>query len=536
MLAHLSSFGALAVLLGFPFTAVSHPLDVSPRSPSKANSVVVQMFEWSWDSVAAECTNFLGPAGYGYVQVSPPAEHVAGSQWWTDYQPVSYILTSKRGNRDQFASMISTCHSAGVGVIVDTIWNHMSGLDSGTGVAGSSYTHYNYPGIYDNSSFHHCGLEPGDDIVNYDNRLEVQTCELENLADLATDTEPIRARLAQYGNDLLSLGADGFRLDASKHIPATDIANILSRLISTPYITQEVIYGAGEPITPNEYTGNGDVQEFRYTTALKNAFLGGNISSLQSFDNLGWVGSSSANVFVANHDTERNGNSLNNNSPSNTYVLAMVFSLAHPFGTPTILSSYDGFTNTDAGAPNNNHRWVAVSGMTGFRNNVGSAALTNWQSPQSSQIAFGRGALGFVAINNANTTWSGTFSTLLPDGSYCDVTPAPRRTGRSGSSTGGGSGTATVTFSETATTTFGENIYLVGSIAQLGSWAATNSISLSSASYPAWTVSLSLPVGTSFEFKFIRKETNGSVVWESDPNRSYTVTSASSQTVNASWR
>ena len=38
------------------------------RAPSKANNVIVQMFEWDWDSIAAECTNFLGPAGYGFVQ------------------------------------------------------------------------------------------------------------------------------------------------------------------------------------------------------------------------------------------------------------------------------------------------------------------------------------------------------------------------------------------------------------------------------------------------------------------------------------
>ena len=31
-------------------------------------TVIAQMFEWNWESVAAECTNFLGPAGYGYVQ------------------------------------------------------------------------------------------------------------------------------------------------------------------------------------------------------------------------------------------------------------------------------------------------------------------------------------------------------------------------------------------------------------------------------------------------------------------------------------
>ncbi len=99
--------------------------------------------------------------------------------------------------------MVSACHGAGVGVItgtcrfspptdlttldiyntLDTLFNHMAGVDSGTGVGGSSFTHYNYPGIYQVQDFHHCGLESGDDIVNYGNRVEVQTCELVNLAE-----------------------------------------------------------------------------------------------------------------------------------------------------------------------------------------------------------------------------------------------------------------------------------------------------------------------------------------------------------------
>ncbi|KAI8986851.1 glycoside hydrolase [Trametes punicea] len=552
---------------------------VNARAPSGSKDVIVQMFEWTWDSVAAECTSFIGPAGYGFVQVSPPQEHVQGDQWWTDYQPVSYILTSKRGNRTQLANMISTCHEAGVGVIMDTIFNHMTGMDSGTGVAGSTFTHYDYPGIYQNQDFHHCGLEPGDDIVNYDNAVEVQTCELDNLADLATETEYVRSRLAEYANDLLSLGADGLRLDAAKHINVTDIANILSRLDRTVYITQEVIYGEGEPITPNQYTGNGDVQEFRYTTALQDAFLDGGISSLESFDNLGWVPGTGANVFVTNHDTERNGNSLNINSPSNTYVTAMIFSLAHPYGTPTILSSYGGFTDTDAGAPNGGtgtcsgsggangwlcqHRWTAVAGMVGFRNNVGSAALTNWVAPQSQQIAFGRGSLGFVAINNADSDWSTTFETSLPDGSYCDVisgtssdgsctgssftvaggsltaTVPPRsaiavHTGATG--TGSGAGSVIVNFAETATTTFGENIFIVGSIPELGNWDPNSAIALSAASYPTWTVSVSMPANTTFQYKFIRKETDGSIVWESDPNREYSTPSSESQTITTNWR
>ena len=48
----------------------SDPHDLSARSPSGSKSVIIQMFEWDWDSIAAECKNFIGPAGYGSVQGS----------------------------------------------------------------------------------------------------------------------------------------------------------------------------------------------------------------------------------------------------------------------------------------------------------------------------------------------------------------------------------------------------------------------------------------------------------------------------------
>ncbi|KAM5541980.1 hypothetical protein V8D89_004290 [Ganoderma adspersum] len=432
------------------------------RAPVGSKTVIIEMFEWSWDSVAAECTNFIGPAGYGFVQVNPPQEHVQGDSWWTDYQAVSYQLASKHGNRAQFANMVKTCHAAGVGVIVDTIWNHMSGLDSGTGYAGSSFTKYNYPGIYQNQDFHSCRHG----INNWNNATEVQTCELAGLADLATETEYVRSRLAQYGNDLLSLGVDGLRVDAAKHMPVGDVANILSRLNKKGknlYITQEVVFGGGQPVTPNQYTRIGDVQEFRYTSALRAAFTHTSpLSSLQNLDNRGWVPSGQANVFVANHDTERNSGNLNSKSPSNTYTLANIFTLAHPYGTPTVLSSFS-FSSTDAGAPNGGagacsgsggaqgwlcqHRWQAVAGMVGFRNTVGSAKITGWTAPEGQRVAFGRGALGFVAINNEDTKWTATFKTTLPNGSYCDVVGGKLSNGKCTGSTfkvSGGSFSVTV--------------------------------------------------------------------------------------------
>ncbi|KAF8596149.1 alpha-amylase-domain-containing protein [Ceratobasidium sp. AG-I] len=556
--------GRFVSLAAAAATVLAAPTTLEARAPSGSKTVIIQMFEWTWASIAAECTNFIGPAGYGFVQVSPPAEHVSGSQWWTDYQPVSYTLTSKRGNRSQFQSMVSTCKAAGVGVIADTIMNHMSEYASGTGVGGSTFTHYNYPGIYQTQDFHHCGLEPNDKIVNYNNRLEVQTCELNNLADLATDTEYVRGRLATYVNDLLSLGVVGLRLDAAKHMAAGDISNILGRLTSKPYVTQEVIFGSGEPILPSEYTANGDVQEFRYTSTIQTAFQSGGISSLNGLESRGWIASTSANVFVSNHDTERTGPSLNYKSGT-IYTLAHVFMLAYPYGTPTVLSGYT-FSNNDDGAPASGagscsgsggangwqcqHRWTAIAGLVKWRNGV-SGTVNNWVSGTSQQIAFGRGSTGFVVINNADSAWSTTFTTPLAAASYCDmvsgaagssgtctgasytvsggkltVTVAARSsialfTGATGSGSSGGS--ASVAFRESAETTYGDNIFVAGSLSQLGTWAPASALALSSASYPTWTLTQSLPAGTTFTYKYLRKTSNGTVVWESDPNRSATV-------------
>ncbi|KAF8594589.1 glycoside hydrolase [Ceratobasidium sp. AG-I] len=560
---------SLAVVAGSAATAVP---SLQSRAPSGSKTVIIQMFQWNWDSIASECTDFIGPAGYGFVQVSPPAEHITGSQWSSDYAPVSYTLTSKRGNRSQFQNMIARCKAAGVGVIADTIMNHMSGMQSGTGVGGSTYTKYNYPGTYQTQDFHHCGLEPYDVIVNYNNRLEVQTCELDGLSDLATDTEWVRGRLASYIQDLQSLGVVGLRLDAAKHIPASDISNILGRLSTKPYVTQEVGAGSTEPIQPSEYVGNGDVQEFRYTSALQDAFQSGGISSLNNLESRGWIPSTGANVFVSNHDTERTGASLSYKSGA-IYTLAHVFMMAYPYGTPTILSSYT-FSDTNAGSPANGtgscsgsggtngwqcqHRWTAIAGMVKWRNGV-SGAVNNWVSGTAQQIAFGRGSTGYVVVNNADLAWSRTFLTPLAAGSYCDVVSGS--TGSSGTCTGtpytvsGGTFTATVparsaialftgaigkgsfiTFQEYAETVYGDNIFVIGSIPALGAWAPENSIALSAASYPTWVASVPIPAGTSFSYKYIRKTANGTILWESDPNRSASTPSSGTVVVNDSWR
>ena len=59
--------------------------------------------------------------------------------------------------------------------------------------------------------------------------------------------------------------------------------------------------------------------------------------------------------------------------------------------------------------------------MVGFRNAVQTNQMTNWFSPTSQRVAFGRGKAGFVAINNSDQGWNTSFQTSLPAGKYCNV-------------------------------------------------------------------------------------------------------------------
>ncbi|MEU1325252.1 carbohydrate-binding module family 20 domain-containing protein [Streptomyces microflavus] len=569
---------ALAIVAGAA-AALVIPTGFGTASPAQAaapgdKDVTAVLFEWKFASIAKACTDTLGPAGYGYVQVSPPQEHIQGGQWWTSYQPVSYKIAGRLGDRAAFSAMVNTCHSAGVKVVADSVINHMS-AGNGTGTGGSSYTKYDYPGLYSVNDMNDCQAQ----ITNYNDRGNVQNCELVGLADLDTGEEYVRGKIAGYLNDLLSLGVDGFRIDAAKHMPAADLANIKSRLTNpNVYWKHEAIYGAGEAVSPSEYLGSGDVQEFRYGRSLKQVFLNENLANLKNFgEGWGFMESGKSAVFVDNHDTERGGDTLNYKNGS-AYTLANVFMLAWPYGSPDVHSGYE-FSNHDAGPPGGGqvnacyadgwkcqHDWREVSSMVGFRNAARGQSVTNWWDNGGDQIAFGRGNKAYVAINHEGSSLTRTFQTSLPAGDYCDVQSgrgvtvngsgqftatlgggtavalhANARTcsggGGSNPDPGPGNGQSGASFGVNATTQPGQNIYVTGDQAALGNWNPANAPKLDPASYPVWKLDVNLPAGTSFAYKYVRKDGQGNVTWESGANRTATVPSSGKVTLTADvWR
>lgn len=411
--------------------------------------VIVTAFQQNWKSIAQECKTTYGPEGVKYVQVSPPNEHVKGTQWWTSYQPVSYKLKSKLGTENEFKSMIDTCKVAGVGIIADAVINHMTGAgDTHTeGVGGSQYSaakEYFPDAGYKKDDFH----QDARNIEHYNNAEEVWNRRLVGLLDLDTSKQHVRETLGKYFANLLKLGVAGFRIDAVKHISPTDMAAIKKAAADAAHTTPDKIWWMqetiGDPseakeIQPDQHLKEGEVNEFQYSYRLKSNFYG-SISNLKNITN-GLVPSDKASIFVTNWDTPReNYVRTLTYKDGPRYELANAFMLGYPYGNPNIYSGYkfaDGHKDdgapgaTETSVPNVDcspitgwqctQRWTSIRGMVGFFNAVNGAQVTNWQESDNNNIAFSRAGKGFLAINNTPNAKKVLYTTDLPNGEYCNV-------------------------------------------------------------------------------------------------------------------
>ncbi|EAT40612.1 AAEL007675-PA, partial [Aedes aegypti] len=421
------------------------------------HSGIVHLFEWKFSDIALECERFLGPRGFGGIQLSPVNENViihlgSNRPWWERYQPVSFKLETRSGNEQDFLDMSRRCNAVGVRLYVDIIINHMA-AQPGVGIGGS----ISNPGDRDFPAVPFTALDfnPSCEITDWGNAWQVRNCELVGLPDLDQSREWVRDRFVEFLDHLIELGVAGFRVDAAKHMYPHDMEVIFNRLRnlntnfgfapgSRAFMMQEVIDGGDhEPIRKWEYNHLGTVTEFQYSFYIGRAFTGGDMLVwLQNFgEDWGFLPSRDSLVFVDNHDNQRD-HALTHKSPK-AYKMATAFAAAYPFGQLRIMSSFF-FDDRDQGPPqdgNGNiispsinadqscgngwvceHRWRQITNMINFRNVCWGTPVQNWWSNGANKIAFARGNCGFVAFNNQHQQdMLEILQTGLPAGVYCDV-------------------------------------------------------------------------------------------------------------------
>ena len=225
--------------------------------------VIVELFGWPYEDVTEEC-NFLGIAGYLGVKVYAPHESILSYEkvdngqlnpWQNFYQPVSYNLNSRMGDKTILKKMINICRKNGVRVYTDVIINHMtkdgndmyaehknSDCTETWGAAGSSggspfwtiggqfkknsitdeIPSIEYPSVPYFMNHFHCKKNVVVTSSLYDGWLD-------SYIDLNTEEDYVRQRIADYFTELISLGFSGFSINYAKYVSSVDYAEIFKK-------------------------------------------------------------------------------------------------------------------------------------------------------------------------------------------------------------------------------------------------------------------------------------------------------------------
>ncbi|XP_055855402.1 alpha-amylase A-like [Episyrphus balteatus] len=431
-------------------------------------TVIVQLFEWKFVDIAKECKQMLGPGGFGGVQVSPVTENAIRRDfdrpWWERYNPISYQIITRSGNRDELKDMIRTCNDEGVRIYIDIVINHMAapipfgnfnyeGVDEvenlenadvlleGTGGSQANASARDYPGVpYTSSNFHKkCSINDRSD------GQQIRNCDFLQLPDLDHYQDSVFEKLVKLFNELIEMGVAGFRVDSAKYIWPVDFKKIFEKLnnLNTdfgfaegmrPFCLIEVIDTNREAISKTEYSGYGVVTETQHAIQIAEIFNGKKpLSALLNWGPaMGFLLPPDGLVFVDTHYTQRGHGLGGNMDPESIlsfarpkkYTMAIACMLAHPYGIKRIMSSFR-FKNPDQGPPADEdeaivspefndddgqcvensewvceHRWNAIANMVAFANYVTGEGINSFQNAGPNHVAFCRGSKGFLAINN----------------------------------------------------------------------------------------------------------------------------------------
>ena len=442
---------ALPALLGLTVLPAA-PQTAAPAAPTE-DEVILHAWTWSLDTIAANLKD-IAEAGYTYVQTSPvqtcyvgegggmalysqPGDSVSG-KWYYYYQPTDWKIGNYMlGTRDDFKAMCDSAYKYGVKVIVDVLPNHtaidhtavLPDLDNAVG------GHQNL--------YHERGFTP---ITQWNDRLECTTGEMGGLPDVNTENPDFQYYYLQYVNDLINLGARGFRYDTAKHIglpsdpldprstrnnfwpvaTGREAAKGLSLLMpDSLYIYGEVLQDKN--VKETEYAEYMDLTASAYGHSLRDALRQGRLPATLLTDWNHPVDPSRLVTWVESHDTYCNEHESADLTDDQIRA-AFVFLTARQHGRPLFYSRPAGSTranywgNNRVGARGNDEfKHPQIVAANKFRTAMHGQPETITTGADDRVVQVCRGDAGAALINFSDTSVKLKMPTSLPDGQYTDA-------------------------------------------------------------------------------------------------------------------
>jgi len=340
----------------------------APRA-DPGEPVAFQYFHEDWRTITDDLSR-VAERGYDAIWIQQPAR---ASLDWSDqdgrndpplgYQPVDLrTFDGALGTESELRELIDTAHEHGLAVYVDTVMNHM---------AAGRDPKYEFP-QFGYEDFHH----PDDP--------DEETKELLGLPDLEQESAYVRGELRAYVEKIAALGADGYRFDAVKHIPASFFAEYANQWADDlgMFRVGEILNGSTSYV--QEYVDQGPgMHAFDYPLhfVVDEVFDGGDMTRLEDAG-LFSQDPGHAMPFVENHDVD---------GPSQ-YKLAHALVLTIE-GYPVVYNRYPD--------------WVLeeddVTEMVWVKSNLAGGPM-RWRHADADVVVYERETNLLVALNNATAS------------------------------------------------------------------------------------------------------------------------------------
>lgn len=422
------------------------------------DDVILHAWSWSFDTIAANMKQ-IADAGYSYVQTSPAQASYPGDnkgralfsqegdsvmgKWYYYYQPIEWSVGNwMLGDRQAFAAMCDSAAKYGVKVIVDVLPNHTA-FDTTAVTQAFNAAVGGHERLY-----HSNGLQPVED---YNDRLQCTLWASGGLPDVNTENPAFQKYYMEYVNDLLSLGARGFRYDTAKHIglpsdPVDSIAGVTQNDFWDVALGRKAVDGVSLAIPADslfiygevlqdrnvkeqEYAEYMDLVASSYGHVLRHAIEAG--SAYADADSLkNWNHSAAPEqliTWVESHDTYCNQHESAHLTDDQVRA-GYVFITARQHGTPLFFSRPEGSTRENYWGTNRignrgnaefMHPEVVAANM--FRKAMSGQPEELFTSDNGAVIEVARGDRGAALVNLSSEPVEVTLGTTLPNGVYSDA-------------------------------------------------------------------------------------------------------------------
>ena len=267
------------------------------------DAVILHCFDWKYTTIENNLDK-IAAAGYTYIQTSPVQTNNKGSNWYWLYQPYNMeVGPNKLGTVDELKNLITAAHNKGLKIIVDAVCNHVS-----TDGAESDF-------------YSHCHSYTGN--IDYNNRWQITHGQI-GMPDLDSESDWIIAKGEAFMRSLASIGVDGVRFDAAKHIGLpSESCNWWPRITAAAPNLEcygEILDGASSSDNGTlikEYNKYISTTDNTYGNGIRGNVSNNNFSSI-GYGNLVTKGVEPANMvlWAESHDT------YSNSSCQSTYTSA----------------------------------------------------------------------------------------------------------------------------------------------------------------------------------------------------------------------